>query len=84
MNFSPTMGQMTEMFQLPKCLSEKKHANSTRVLIEAPKYAESLSEDPLHYCRQANDSQVPHSWISPERDAWPCHIVSCAVGMNTG
>jgi len=24
MNFSPTMGQMTEMFQLPKCFSEKK------------------------------------------------------------
>jgi len=30
--------------------------------------------DPLHNCRQASDSQLLTSWVSPEQEPRPCHV----------
>ena len=40
--------------------------------------------DPLHNCRQASDSQLFTSWVSPEQESQPCHVCPWAVGMVTG
>jgi len=42
------------------------------------------SGDPLRNCRQASDSQLLTSWVSPEQESWPCHDCSQGVGMDTG
>ena len=42
------------------------------------------SGDPLNYCRQASDSQLLTSWVSPEQEAWPCYICPWVVGIDTG
>jgi len=42
------------------------------------------SGDPLHNCRQANDSQLFTSWVSPEQEPRPFHVCPWAVKMVTG
>jgi len=42
------------------------------------------TRDPLHNCRQANDSQLLTIWVSPEQKSQPWHICPRAVGMVTG
>ena len=39
--------------------------------------------DPLHSCRQASDTQLLTSWVSPVQEARPFHVCSRAVGMVT-
>ena len=38
----------------------------------------------MHNCRQASDSQLITSWVSPEQESRPCHVCPWAVGMVTG
>ena len=39
--------------------------------------------DPLHNCRQASDSQLFTSCVSPEQEPRSCHVCPRAVGMVT-
>jgi len=42
------------------------------------------TRDPLHNRRQASDSQLLTSCVSPEQEAGPCYACLCAVGVVTG
>jgi len=61
-------------------------ANKISVLEQMPAYKgfhHSPEGDPQHICRQASDSQLFASCVSPERESWPCHICPRAVAMFT-
>jgi len=47
-------------------------------------YSPSSTGEPLHNCRQASDSQLLTSWVSPKLEAQPCHVCPWAVGTVTG
>ena len=89
----PSQGAATQM--LPKTTTQRTPAEHREAHCKQDlrHCAASLQEqgfhhrptgDPLHNRRQASDSQLFTSWVSPEQEPRPFHVCPRAVGTVTG